>query len=360
MTDADRCPAGCTSGVPATSANLGPGFDAVGAGPDLHDDVVARANDERAGANRDSRARVRAPFRRTSRTSCSGRCGPRSTGSSANLRASLCSASTGIPHGRGLGSSSAAIVAGVLLARSDRSPAEQRRCRTPACCSWRPTSRATRQRRTVPAGVACAWPGPTERRDSRAAGANRAGDPTGCARAADPIRDPPCARSAAEPGAAHGRDAHGRPSRAADGGAGRSARRRGRPARRDRGSIAPALSRGVDAGVGCAGRGPSRAAVRQRCCPGRGRQSSSWPGTTLRSRGSLPPRHRVGERSRWPSICVARRSLHRASRKSMAKLRVDTGTCERASLLPRVSRAVTLVTVSPDATPFKLVARTTD
>jgi hypothetical protein len=44
----------------------------------------------------------------------------------------------------------------------------------------------------------------------------------------------------------------------------------------------------------------------------------------------------------------------------MAKLGVDTGTSECASLLPRVNRAVTLVTVSPDATPFNRVARTTD
>ena len=38
--------------VPATSANLGPGFDALGLALDLHDDVVARVDDERACESR--------------------------------------------------------------------------------------------------------------------------------------------------------------------------------------------------------------------------------------------------------------------------------------------------------------------
>jgi homoserine kinase len=102
--------------VPATSANLGPGFDALGLALALHDDVVAVVGEDGvlvdvAGEGADEVARdeenlvivaMRAAFEvfggqpRGIELSCANR----------------------IPHGRGLGSSAAAIVAGVLLARS--------------------------------------------------------------------------------------------------------------------------------------------------------------------------------------------------------------------------------------------------
>ena len=102
--------------VPATSANLGPGFDALGLALDLHDDVLAVVGEDGvvvdvAGEGADEVARneknlvvnaMRATFDelggqpRGIELSCANR----------------------IPHGRGLGSSAAAIVAGVLLARS--------------------------------------------------------------------------------------------------------------------------------------------------------------------------------------------------------------------------------------------------
>lgn len=101
--------------VPATSANLGPGFDALGLALDLVDDLEARCTGaglvvDVTGAGealpRDERHLVvramRAAFDRLG-------------GQPAGLQLSC---TNRIPHGRGLGSSAAAIVAGVLLARA--------------------------------------------------------------------------------------------------------------------------------------------------------------------------------------------------------------------------------------------------
>ena len=101
--------------VPATSANLGPGYDSLGLALSLHDDLVARVVDdgvsidiagEGEGLDRGEQHLVvramRAAFEamggqpRGLQLSCANR----------------------IPHGRGLGSSAAAIVAGVVLARA--------------------------------------------------------------------------------------------------------------------------------------------------------------------------------------------------------------------------------------------------
>ncbi|HEX8007320.1 MAG TPA: homoserine kinase [Trebonia sp.] len=104
--------------VPATSANLGPGFDALGLALSLHDEVEARVLpsgltievagegaglvDDLGEAHLVVRA-MRAAFESLGRGQPPGialRC--------ANQ----------IPHGRGLGSSAAAIVAGILAARA--------------------------------------------------------------------------------------------------------------------------------------------------------------------------------------------------------------------------------------------------
>jgi homoserine kinase len=102
--------------VPATCANLGPGFDALGLALALHDDVVARIGDDGlvldvAGEGADDVPRddshlvvraMRAVFEqfggqpRGIELVCANR----------------------IPHGRGLGSSAAAIVAGLLVGRA--------------------------------------------------------------------------------------------------------------------------------------------------------------------------------------------------------------------------------------------------
>ena len=101
--------------VPATSANLGPGFDALGLALDLVDDLQARVADSGLRVDvtgpgeelpRDEKHLVvramRAAFARLGgqpdglELSCTNR----------------------IPHGRGLGSSAAAIAGGILLARA--------------------------------------------------------------------------------------------------------------------------------------------------------------------------------------------------------------------------------------------------
>jgi len=106
--------------VPATSANLGPGFDALGLALSLHDDVdawvcesglsieISGEGADLAGAEEDHlvvRA-MRAAF------AVSGSQPP-----GIGLRCV-----NRIPHGRGLGSSAAAIVAGLLAARALAEP----------------------------------------------------------------------------------------------------------------------------------------------------------------------------------------------------------------------------------------------
>ena len=102
--------------VPATSANLGPGFDALGLALSLHDNVQARVCEsglsiEISGEGADLAAAgedhlvvraMRAAFAVTG-------------GQPPGLRLRC---ENRIPHGRGLGSSAAAIVAGILAARA--------------------------------------------------------------------------------------------------------------------------------------------------------------------------------------------------------------------------------------------------
>jgi homoserine kinase len=103
--------------VPATSANLGPGFDAFGLALGLYDDVVAQVSDEPGvrvdvhgeGAEtvpRDHRHLVAKAMLRGF-DALGGR--PRGVDLVCANR---------IPHGRGLGSSAAAIVSGLVLARA--------------------------------------------------------------------------------------------------------------------------------------------------------------------------------------------------------------------------------------------------
>jgi homoserine kinase len=102
--------------VPATSANLGPGFDALGLALTLHDEVEARVCESglsieidgegadlgRAGEGHLVIRAMRAAFAAAGEQ-------PPGIGLRCVNR---------IPHGRGLGSSAAAIVAGILAARA--------------------------------------------------------------------------------------------------------------------------------------------------------------------------------------------------------------------------------------------------
>ena len=106
--------------VPATSANLGPGFDCLGLALDLHDEVVVSAGDpadgdlvsvqvhgEGAGAvpTDDRHLVVRAMHAALDALD------------EPHPPLSL-TCTNSIPHGRGLGSSAAAVVAGLLAGRA--------------------------------------------------------------------------------------------------------------------------------------------------------------------------------------------------------------------------------------------------
>ena len=109
--------------VPATSANLGPGFDAFGLALGWYDDVVARVADEGllvdvAGEGEDLPRDEKHLVVRAMRATFE-----RLGGQPFGLELSCANR---IPHGRGLGSSAAAIVAGVTLARALVVGAEER------------------------------------------------------------------------------------------------------------------------------------------------------------------------------------------------------------------------------------------
>lgn len=101
--------------VPATSANLGPGFDAFGLALALHDEVVVRAT---TGATRTSvhgEGAATVPGGEEHLVVQAIRAGLEHVGApQVGLELEAFNA---IPHGRGLGSSAAAVVAGLVAAR---------------------------------------------------------------------------------------------------------------------------------------------------------------------------------------------------------------------------------------------------
>ncbi|MGQ0845768.1 MAG: homoserine kinase [Sporichthyaceae bacterium] len=109
--------------VPATSANLGPGFDSFGLGLGLYDDVVveraAALSVEIDGHGADTLARDESHLLIRSMRAAAERLGE-------DLGGVRVHCTNRIPHGRGLGSSSAAIVAGVLAGRALVADGEKR------------------------------------------------------------------------------------------------------------------------------------------------------------------------------------------------------------------------------------------
>ncbi|MDH6575649.1 homoserine kinase [Kitasatospora sp. MAP5-34] len=102
--------------VPATSANLGPGFDAFGLALGLYDDVVVRVAEsglsvDIAGQGADTLPRDERHLLVRSMRAAFDRLGGQPRGLEI-----VCA--NRIPHGRGLGSSSAAICAGLVAARA--------------------------------------------------------------------------------------------------------------------------------------------------------------------------------------------------------------------------------------------------
>jgi homoserine kinase len=101
--------------VPATSANLGPGFDALGLALGIHDLISARIADEGVrvrvtGEGADSLPTDEGHLVASSAMAAFERLGGRPPGVEIDCV-------NAIPQARGLGSSSAAIVAGILAAR---------------------------------------------------------------------------------------------------------------------------------------------------------------------------------------------------------------------------------------------------
>lgn len=102
--------------MPASSANLGPGFDALGLALALYDDVVVQVTDsglevDVAGEGADTVKRDKRNLVVSSLYAAFDALGGRPRGLHV-----VCA--NRIPHGRGLGSSAAAIVAGIVAARA--------------------------------------------------------------------------------------------------------------------------------------------------------------------------------------------------------------------------------------------------
>lgn len=102
--------------VPATSANLGPGFDALGLALGLHDDVEAQVTEGGlavavSGEGEETAAAGERHLVVTAMRAAFGAMGGQPPGIA--LRCA-----NAIPHGRGLGSSAAAVVSGLLAARA--------------------------------------------------------------------------------------------------------------------------------------------------------------------------------------------------------------------------------------------------
>lgn len=102
--------------TPATSANLGPGFDAVGLALDWYDEVTARVADgglhlDVAGEGADDLPRDRHHLVVQAMAAGFAALGVRPPGLVVRCH-------NAIPHARGLGSSSSAVAAGLLLARA--------------------------------------------------------------------------------------------------------------------------------------------------------------------------------------------------------------------------------------------------
>src|SRR3954451_15839238 len=102
--------------VPATRANLGPGFDALGLALTLHDDVVARVTD--SGLTVDVAGMGAATVARNARNLVVRALRTTFNQLKSKPRGLEVVCANRIPHGRGLGSSAAAIVAGIVAART--------------------------------------------------------------------------------------------------------------------------------------------------------------------------------------------------------------------------------------------------
>lgn len=102
--------------VPATSANLGPGFDALGLALALRDELVAEVTDGGIEVDVRGHGAEEVPRDESHLVVRSMRMGFRAMGAEPPGFSLTCA--NVIPHARGMGSSSAAIVGGLVLARA--------------------------------------------------------------------------------------------------------------------------------------------------------------------------------------------------------------------------------------------------
>lgn len=102
--------------VPATSANLGPGFDAMGLALGLYDDIAVRIAD--SGLSVDVSGEAADAVRKDERHLIVSSMRKAFDVLGGQPRGLEVRCANRIPHGRGLGSSSAAIIAGVVAARA--------------------------------------------------------------------------------------------------------------------------------------------------------------------------------------------------------------------------------------------------
>ena len=102
--------------VPATSANLGPGFDAFGLALTRYDDVVVRIADEGLAVDVAGEGAQAVPRSERHLVVRAARAAFKRLGGQPRGLEVVCA--NRIPHGRGLGSSAAAICAGILAARA--------------------------------------------------------------------------------------------------------------------------------------------------------------------------------------------------------------------------------------------------
>lgn len=102
--------------VPATSANLGPGFDALGLALALRDELVAEVTDGGIEVDVRGHGAEEVPRDESHLVVRSMRMGFRAMGAEPPGFRLTCA--NVIPHARGMGSSSAAIVGGLVLARA--------------------------------------------------------------------------------------------------------------------------------------------------------------------------------------------------------------------------------------------------
>ncbi|MDQ1681636.1 MAG: homoserine kinase [Frankiaceae bacterium] len=102
--------------VPATSANLGPGFDALGLALGLYDEIAVRVAE--SGLSVDVSGEAADEVRRDERHLVVSTMRKAFDALGGQPRGLEVRCLNRIPHGRGLGSSSAAIVAGIVAARA--------------------------------------------------------------------------------------------------------------------------------------------------------------------------------------------------------------------------------------------------